>query len=158
MNRIICVGNRYLRSDAAGPRVYDYLAAQELPREVEVIDGGLAGLNLLGLVDGCSCVVFVDSLEGFSPHPDVFVLQASEVPPAPVLYDHGAGIEYLFTMIPRVCDHAPQDLFLVGIEGSLDDQLIARAAEASLRLVSGARRNAMPGNCLYPGGDHDRVH
>ena len=47
MKRIICVGNRHSAADAAGPLVYERLARMERPLDIEVIDGALAGLDLL---------------------------------------------------------------------------------------------------------------
>jgi Ni,Fe-hydrogenase maturation factor len=47
MNRIVCIGNRYVHGDDLGPRVYDQLTARALLNDVQVIDGGVAGLNLL---------------------------------------------------------------------------------------------------------------
>lgn len=142
MNRIICIGNRLLQSDAAGPRVYDslmggVLQGRSLPEGVEVIDGGTAGLNLLGLIEGCHRVVFVDSIEGYLPAPGIRVLDSNEIPEPAAVYDHGAGLPYLMKMIPHVCDRAPSSMFVVGIEGKWDDRLIQEAARTSLRLAGG---------------------
>ena len=135
MNRIICIGNRFLDRDAAGPKVFDLLSQHPLPAGVEIVDGGTAGLNLLGLVDGAERVVFVDAVEGFLPRAGVAVLDAAEVPPPAVVYDHGAGLPYLLNVIPAACDRAPSSMFIVGIEGSPDDRRIAEAAAASLELA-----------------------
>jgi len=136
VNRIICIGNRFLDHDAAGPKVFDALSRQPLPEGVEIIDGGTAGLNLLGLVDGSERVVFVDSVDGFLPHSGVTVLAAEEIPRPAAVYDHGAGLPYLLTVIPSACDRTPSSIFVVGIEGVPDGRLIAEAAATSLGLVS----------------------
>ena len=65
-SRIICVGNRYCDRDAVGPRVHDALRSRRLPAGVDLVDGGLGGLRLLGLVEGMGRIVFVDALEGFA--------------------------------------------------------------------------------------------
>lgn len=138
MNRIICIGNRFLDRDAAGPRVFDVLSQRPLPEGVEIVDGGTAGLNLLGLVDGAERVVFVDAVEGFLPQAGVTVLEAADVPPPAVVYDHGAGLPYLLNVIPAACDRTPASMFIVGVEGAPDDRLIAEAAATSLDLACAA--------------------
>lgn len=138
MNRIICIGNRFLDHDAAGPKVFDALSRERLPEGVDIVDGGTAGLNLLGLVDGVERVVFVDAVNGFLPHGGVTVMKPHEVPPPAAVYDHGAGLPYLLSVIPQTCDRAPGSIFLVGIEGAADAGVIAEAAAASLRLACSA--------------------
>lgn len=136
MNRIICIGNRFLDRDAAGPRVFDALSRHPLPEGVELVDGGTAGLNLLGLVDGAERVIFVDAVEGFLPQAGITVLDAAEVPPPAAVYDHGAGLSYLLNVIPSACDRAPSSIFVVCVEGDPEERLIAEAARTSIRLAS----------------------
>jgi Ni,Fe-hydrogenase maturation factor len=38
--RIICIGNRHVAGDAAGPQVYERLRERALPPGVELVDGG----------------------------------------------------------------------------------------------------------------------
>ena len=64
MNRIICLGNPFVESDSLGPRVFAELSARGLPPGVELIDGGLAGLNLLRFLDDCQRVVLADVVLG----------------------------------------------------------------------------------------------
>ena len=136
MNRIICIGNRLLDRDAAGPKVFDALSQRPLPEGVELVDGGTAGLNLLGLVDGAERVVFVDAVEGFLPQAGITVLDAADVPPPAAVYDHGAGLSYLLNVIPAACDRAPSSIFVVCVEGAPEERLIVEAAATSLRLAS----------------------
>ena len=74
MKRIICIGNCYTPDDAAGPKVYDRLLQCALPNDIEVIDGGLAGLNLLRFIDNAERVVFVDNVSGFGQPNEIVVL------------------------------------------------------------------------------------
>ena len=77
--RIICVGNRHVRRDDFGPRVYDCLAAQPLPAALDIVDGGLAGLDLLRYLEDGRRVVFVDTVEGFTASGKIVVLGAAEI-------------------------------------------------------------------------------
>jgi hydrogenase maturation protease len=137
MRRIICVGNRYRAGDDAGPRVYDYLARRALPAGVELHDGGLGGLNLLGLVETARQTVFVDNVRGFGGAGEVVVLRASELQfEAGPAHDHTSGIGYLLRVLPHVCEGPLPDVSVVGIEGEADDRTVQQAAALALRQVA----------------------
>src|SRR5512136_192553 len=127
MRRIICIGNRYVAEDAAGPAVYDYLRRLQLPAGLELIDGGLAGLDLLRYLEGAEMVVFVDSVSG-AQRGDLntaLILAEEEVAAlASSRYDHSAGLAYLLRILPQVCEGALPQVRLVGIEGHPDQAAI----------------------------------
>jgi hydrogenase maturation protease len=151
MKRIICIGNRYIPEDAAGPEVYERLLQYALPSDVEAIDGGLAGLNLLRFIEGAERVVFVDRVSGFGqPDPgkrdrsrEIVVLEAADVTVAAEgQYDHSAGLAYLLHVLPEVCEGAMPPILLVGIEGHPDERVIDQAAALALEMaVEGSRQN-----------------
>lgn len=135
---IICIGNRFVAADAAGPAVYDRLQQLALPEHVEVIDGGLQGLNLLPLLERGGRVVFVDAVRGFAEPGTVVVLEGTDVAVGEGLehFGHEAGLGYLLTVLPKVCDGVlPEEIALVGIEGAWSPSLIDRAAGISVRLA-----------------------
>ncbi len=142
MKRIICIGNRYRFCDAAGPMVYDLLARRDLLPEVELVDGGLAGLDLLRFVQGARRVVFVDAVVGFDEADGVFVLNADEAAVcAEAAFDHAAGLAYLLRVLPQVLDGQLPEVLLVGIQGEPNDSAVETAAELSLSLaVEGGAR------------------
>lgn len=136
MKRIICVGNRYNAQDAAGPMVYDHLVRGVLPRDVEVIDGGLAGLDLLRFVQGAQRVVFVDAVSGSDGPDGVVVLDVDEAARrAGAVYDHSAGLGYLLRVLPEVCEGTIPEVLLVGVQGVPDQSTIAAAADMSLTIA-----------------------
>jgi hydrogenase maturation protease len=140
LKRIICVGNPLVVEDAAGPRVFLHLAGGDHPADVEVIDGGLAGLDLLGLVESSERVVFVDQVRGLAAPGSVVRLEPAHVAalagPTP---DHDAGLPYLLRVLPWVCDGPLPDLHVVGIEGPVDADLIEQAASLAMQLAGAAR-------------------
>lgn len=145
MKRIITVGNRYVAGDAAGPRICDRLRAQALPPDVEVIDGGLAGLDLLRFVEGAERVVFVDRSIGSSPQA-VFAAPAEEVELAePAGFDHGAGLGYLLRMLPRLLDGPQPEVLLVGVEDEPTALVVEQAATLALQVaVEGLAQRGAP--------------
>jgi hydrogenase maturation protease len=103
---------------------------------VDVVDGGLAGLDLLRYVEGAKRVVFVDAVSGFARSGEVIALPAGDVAHAgPAWYDHAAGLTYLLRLLPDVCEGTIPEIFVVGIEGNADDDTIAAAADVSLRIA-----------------------
>jgi hydrogenase maturation protease len=136
MRRIIGVGNRLVAGDAAGPAVCDRLLAGALPPGVEVLDGGLAGLDLLRWIEGCERVVFIDGVCGFAAPGEVVVLErAQAAAAAPGGYDHAAGLAYLLQVLPAVCEGAVPEVRVVGLEGSGGEAQIERAAALALALA-----------------------
>jgi hydrogenase maturation protease len=137
MKRIICVGNRFSSADQAGPLVHDWLAKRRLPPDVELIDGGLAGLDLLRFVEGAETVVFVDAVTGYGTSDGVCVLDPEEAARyASGSFDHAAGLGYLLRVLPCVCEKTAPVVSLVGIEGVPTAGLIAEAGELGLKIAA----------------------
>lgn len=142
MRRIICIGNRYVPEDAAGSRVYERLRRSPLPDDVELIDGGLAGLGLLRLLEGVERVIFVDRTIGLGDD-GVVVLDAAQVAAlAEGPFEHSAGLPYLLRVLPAVCEGPLPQIWLVGVESDKpeEERTIDEAASLALKLaVDGGR-------------------
>lgn len=135
---IICIGNRFVAGDAAGPAVYDRLLQDDLPDGVELVDGGLQGLNLLPLLEQGGRVVFVDAVDGFASQGSVVVLDEAALASGggQTHFDHGAGIGYLLGIMPQVCEgELPEEIALVGIEGACTLPLIEEAARLTVEVA-----------------------
>lgn len=137
--RIICIGNRFVQEDAAGLAVLARLEKmQPLPAAIELIEGGLAGLNLLPHLEQGGRVVFVDSVRGFTEPGGIVLLDGREIAGSLNTdhFDHGAGLSYLLAVLPEVYEgELPEETVLVGLEGECSEQTIQRAAELSVRLA-----------------------
>jgi hydrogenase maturation protease len=134
--RIICIGNRYRPEDSAGPLVYDQLMSGRLSGDIDVIDGGLAGLNLLRFMNGVERVVFIDAVNGFRPSGGVIVIDAEDASRhADTIFGHNAGLSYFLRVLPEVHDGKLPEIFVVGIEGTPDSDKILEAAEVSLKIA-----------------------
>jgi hydrogenase maturation protease len=134
LRRIVCIGNRFLELDAAGPRVYDRLCESGVPRGVEVIDGGVAGLDLLCFLDGAERVVFVDSVRGFGERGEVLIVDPAEANP-PAAYDHASGLAYLLGTLPALLGARGPEVLVLGVEVPADDLAVERAAALGLDLA-----------------------
>ncbi len=133
MSRIICLGNRLVAGDTAGPAVYDALLGR-VPAGHELIDAGTPGLRLLNLLDGCQRAVLVDGVAGFGSS-GVRRLDCREiVAQAGTDHGHGVGPAEVLRWLPLVCDRAPE-VVMVGIEGPPTPAIIERAAALAAALA-----------------------
>ena len=126
MKRIICIGNPLVAGDDAGPQMFRHLLGEVLPEDVELVDGGTRGLDLLPFFDGARLVLLIDQVEGFNPEDGVALLCGEDLQRATEKrFDHQAGIGYLLQLLPQVCDIAPPEVRMIGIEGCLTEQKTA---------------------------------
>jgi len=136
--RIICIGNPFLAADAAGPMVHAHLAATALPPSVELVDGGLAGLRLLPLLEGCDQVIVVDAVAGFRDDPGIVILDPATLPLDPADYGHQGGLAYLLQAAPHVLEPPLPAIVIVGIEGPATVAICREAARICLDTVESA--------------------
>lgn len=132
---VICLGNRYVPGDDVGCRVFDHLAGIVTPFDVEIIDGGLCGLDLLRLVEGKRRVVFADAVTGIAPPGEPVTLTRAQVAGYAGRYGHGAGLPYLLQLLPQVCRPPLPEIALVGAEGAVDDRTIRILAERCMEIA-----------------------
>lgn len=139
MSRVICIGNRFVASDDFGSRVYDVLAAMEPASGIDVIDGGLAGLNLLQHLDDGRAAVFVDNVAGYAAPGELVVIEGDELCRQPAgAYGHEAGLPFLLQVLPQVVDRPPHRIRLLGCEGLASDTTVLAAARLGLQLAQEA--------------------
>jgi hydrogenase maturation protease len=146
--RIICVGNRLVPSDDTGPRVYDRLAAGPLPEGIEIVDGGLQGLDLFPLVEETERVVFVDTLAGWGAPGEVVALSGEDfLEPSDASYGHGNGLAYLLKALPVLLEDGGPEIVLLGAEGPASEETVEKIARRSLAAVSSDGDLAGSGAC-----------
>ena len=133
---IICLGNRYVAGDAIGCRVFDHLSAAPPQPGVDVIDGGLCGLDLLSLLQGRTRVVFADAMIGMAPPGSVVVLDGAEVARLATGYGHSAGLPYLLRMMAEVVPPPWPQIAVVGAEGVADAATVQAVAERCAQIAS----------------------
>lgn len=137
MRRIICIGNPLIPEDAAGPQMYSHLLNSVLPEDVELIDGGIRGLDLLPFFDGAKQVILIDQVSGFRSDSGVLLLEGDELLKATEKrFDHQAGIGYLLRMLPLVCERSVPSMQMIGIEGCLNKKNQQRCETLLKELLS----------------------
>jgi len=135
--RIVCLGTSLVEGDAAGPHIFERLRQMELPAQVELVDGGLKGLNLLAALERIERVVFVDSVQGFRQSPGIVMLPLPhpDIDDQAGCYGHQAGLGYLLAIAPAVLEKPLPECLLVGIEGPPGPEVCLEAAQRCIQLA-----------------------
>lgn len=125
-----------------------------MPGGVELIDGGLAGLNLLWVFDDADVVVLVDAAMGLRQRHLPIALGIEEAAtPASDRFDHAAGLPYLLRAMLEVCDGRPPSVRVVACDGDPGNGAVEAAADMCLKMVkdeSGETSLAMTANAGNP--------
>jgi hydrogenase maturation protease len=115
---VLGIGNTILSDEGVGVHAAEALqAAHELPDYVEVIDGGTAGMELLGPLSGVDLLVVLDAVKTGRPPATVVKLAGSEVPAffRSKLSPHQVSICDVLAALEFSGDK-PKDLVLIGVE------------------------------------------
>ena len=116
--RILGLGNVLLGDDGFGPYVVRQLIARwELPGDVDVLDVGTPGSDLIPYLTDSRAVIVVDTVSSAAPPGTVRLYRRAELaaaPLAPRTNPHEPGLfEALATA--ELVDQAPEDILLVGV-------------------------------------------
>ena len=137
MTRVICIGHYLLPQDQAGPLLYQRLKKIPLGAQVELIDGGLQGLNLLRFFENCRRVILIDNVCGYLSEPGIIHLQGEQIQTAVSShFDHSAGLAYLLAALPKLLEKLPV-IELLGIEGELTESLAIQVTARLGGLLNG---------------------
>jgi hydrogenase maturation protease len=133
---VLGVGNILLSDEGVGIRVVERLLARYLlPPEVEVIDGGTMGLDLLGYFQDRSHVLLIDAVKSGRPAGTVSRLELTD-PSAHFrtrISPHQIGLSDVLA-IAAVTDGLPPHMVLFGIEPARLDTGLELSPEAAASL------------------------
>jgi len=112
---ILGLGNILLGDEGVGVRVIEQLLSRPLPDEIEVIDGGTAGYELINFFEGKEKVIIVDAVKTDDTPGSVYKMDLSVVQEDETvqLSLHQIGLKNVFKMASMM-DLNPE-VTLVGI-------------------------------------------
>ncbi len=115
---VIGLGNPLMGDDGAGVAVLERLRDEwDLPQEVELIDGGTWGMNLLPLVESARHLILVDAIRSGMAPGTLTVLERRELPRY-----------FSLKLSPHQID-LREVLALAELRGALPDNLVAVGIE-----------------------------
>lgn len=121
------VGNVLLSDEGVGVRVIEeFVNRYEIPEDVEVIDGGTLGLNLLYFLDNADRLLVVDALLGGEPPGSLYKFKGDQVKiyfRGKKLSAHDIGLQEVLS-VAELIDKGPKEIVVIGVEPeSLDVSL-----------------------------------
>ena len=133
---VIGVGNPLRGDDGVGVRVAEALVERDLPRDVEVVDGGTQGLGIVSLMEGRRRVILVDAAD-MGRAPGSFVrFKPEDVRmwgDAEHLSIHGAGLRDAL-LLAQALGTLPEEVVIFGVQPAKIEweSALSPEAEASL--------------------------
>uniref|UniRef100_A0A7C1J8M8 Hydrogenase maturation protease n=1 Tax=Ammonifex degensii TaxID=42838 RepID=A0A7C1J8M8_9THEO len=93
---VLGVGNLLLRDEGLGIHAVRELKQRGYPPEVEIVDGGTAGLDLLYFIEEASRLIIIDAVKGAAPPGTLFCFtleDTEDLVPISSYSLHGVGLE-----------------------------------------------------------------
>jgi hydrogenase maturation protease len=113
---ILGIGNILLKDEGIGVRVAEKMKEMQLPSDVEVMDGGVGGLNLLYCIEGRKKVIVVDTVKAGAPPGTLFRFTDNDLGAKKGFIRSAHGIDFSDVVaIARFQGNKPEIVFL-GIE------------------------------------------
>ncbi len=135
---VLGVGNTIQMDDGVGVHVANRLMALDLPDEVEVVDGGILGVDLLSIIEGCRRMIVIDAVDAGMEAGTLFRFTPADMVddliPAQSLHQVGL-LETL--QMAALLGRAPEETVIFGVQpGEVDWGLtLTEAVEAKLDLL-----------------------
>lgn len=161
---VLGVGNVLLSDEGVGVRVVEALMRRyRFPENVEVMDGGTAGMELLDTIARSDRVIVVDAVRTGRPPARRVRLAGEEVPAffRTRISPHQVGLSDLLATL-QITGEAPDSVVLLGIEPvsletgvkltpavaeqmeNLIDAVLSELEEAGVRLLPAGHRSPAP--------------
>jgi hydrogenase maturation protease len=120
---VLGLGNILMRDEGIGVRAVELLAERyEFPPEVQLLDGGTLGLNLLPYVEDADRLLVIDAVHVGGEPGTVVRLESEEVPAflGVKISPHQIGLADLLAAA-RLRGRCPRELVLVGVQPGVID-------------------------------------
>ncbi|MBA3010185.1 MAG: HyaD/HybD family hydrogenase maturation endopeptidase [Proteobacteria bacterium] len=130
---ILGVGNTIYTDDGVGIRVVERLEKEyDFPDNVLVVDGGVLGINLLGVISNAGRLIVVDTVLNHGKPGDIHRLEHHEIPNRILAKNSLHQVDLIEALtLCNALDHVPQTT-IIGVEPkdltSLGEQLTPEIA------------------------------
>ena len=174
---VVGLGNILLQDEGAGVRLVERLAERfEIPNEVELLDGGTSGMELIHTIADRDALIVCDAIHSDSPPGTIMRIPGEELPALfrTKLSPHQLGLADVLATL-TLLDRVPPSIVLIGIvpqsldlgtelspriESALEEALALLATEIellgfSLRPCPATTEELKPaqGSAASPGGE-----
>lgn len=113
---VVGVGNSIQMDDGIGVHVIEEMKKNLLPENIELFDGGTAGYDLLGVIEGRKKIIVIDAVKGQHPPGTLYKFSPDDIP-AENNYDslHQLGIIEALKLA-GLQNKAPDQTVIIGVE------------------------------------------
>jgi hydrogenase maturation protease len=124
---VLGVGNILYKDDGVGIRVVEKLEAEyEFPDDVIIVDGGVLGINLLGIISNAGKLLVVDTVLNHGQPGDLHRLEHHEIPDRILAKNSLHQVDMIEALtLCKALDHVPETT-IIGIEPKDLDTLEVR--------------------------------
>jgi hydrogenase maturation protease len=121
---VLGVGNTLYQDDGVGIRVVEKLEAEyEFPDNVLIVDGGVLGINLLGVISNAGRLIVVDTVLNHGRPGDLHRLEHEEIPDRILAKNSLHQVDLIEALtLCKALDHVPRTT-IIGIEPKKMDTL-----------------------------------
>ena len=133
---VLGIGNLVMSDDGVGVRVVQRLQREyRFPDNVEIMDGGTLGLDLLPRLEEITHLILVDAVETGQKPGSCIRLSGQELPVAleTRLSPHQMGLKDLLA-VSELMGHIPREMILIGIQPGCIEMDIGLTAEIESEL------------------------
>lgn len=114
---VIGLGNVLLGDDGFGPYVVELLrSGWDFPADVDVIDAGTPGLDLVTFLDGRECAILVDAVAAEGPPGELRLYSGEDLqrmPPKPRVSPHDPAVHEALGIV-ELAGRGPRRVVLIG--------------------------------------------
>lgn len=133
---VLGIGNLVMSDDGVGVKVVQKLQREyRFTEDVEIVDGGTLGLDLLPKLEGIECLIVVDAVETGGKPGACVRLSGEELPIAleTKVSPHQMGLKDLLS-VAELMGHLPSEMVLIGVQpGSIEmDTELTAAVETKV--------------------------
>jgi hydrogenase maturation protease len=136
---VLGIGNLVMSDDGIGVKVAQHLQRKYcFPENVEIMDGGTLGLDLLPKLEGIDYLIVVDAVETGQKPGTCVRLVGEELPIAleTKVSPHQMGLKDLLS-VAQLLGHSPGEMVLIGVQpGSIEmDTELTPEVDAVLQVI-----------------------
>jgi hydrogenase maturation protease len=114
---VLGIGNTMLKDEGIGVRVAEKMMEMSLPPEVEVMDGGIKGLDLLYYIEGRKKVIVVDAVKAGAPPGTLFRFTDNDLAAKKGIMRSAHGIDFSDVIaVARFTGTKPAEVIFLGVE------------------------------------------
>lgn len=114
---ILGIGNILLKDEGIGVHVANKLIGMPLPPDVEVMDGGTTGMDLLYCIEGRSKVIVIDTVKAGEPPGTMYRFTDEDLAVKKDVLRTAHGIDFSdVVMTAHMLGTKPKEIIFIGIE------------------------------------------